>query len=37
MTSIAKASNLPQSLDARVQYLQSAIQAGRQFEQESEQ
>lgn len=33
----AKEANLPQSLDARVQYLQSAIQAGRQFEQESEQ
>jgi hypothetical protein len=33
----AKEVNLPQSLDARVQYLQSAIQAGRQFEQESEQ
>jgi hypothetical protein len=32
----AKEANLPQSLDARVQYLQSAIQAGRQFEQESE-
>jgi len=33
----AKEVNLPQSLDARVQYLQSAIQAGRQFEQENEQ
>lgn len=33
----AKEVNLPQSLDARIQYLQSAIQAGRQFEQESEQ
>lgn len=33
----AKEANLPQSLDARVQYLQSAIQAGRQFEQENEQ
>jgi hypothetical protein len=33
----AKEVNLPQSLDARVQYLQSAIQAGRQFEQEIEQ
>ena len=32
----AKEVNLPQSLDARVQYLQSAIQAGRQFEQENE-
>jgi hypothetical protein len=32
----AKEANLPQSLDARVQYLQSAIQAGRQFEQENE-
>ncbi len=33
----AKEANLPQSLDARVQYLQSAIQSGRQFEQENEQ
>jgi hypothetical protein len=33
----AKEVNLPQSLDARVQYLQNAIQAGRQFEQENEQ
>lgn len=33
----AKEVNLPQSLDARVQYLQSAIQAGRQFEQENKQ
>lgn len=32
----AKEANLPQSLDARVQYLQSAIQSGRQFEQENQ-
>ena len=36
MTSTAKASKLPQSLDARVQWLQSAIQTGRQFEQENQ-
>ena len=30
----AKAARLPQSLDARVQWLQSAVQTGRQFEQE---
>ena len=33
----AKAAKLPQSLDARVQWLQSAIQTGRQFGQEQEQ
>ncbi len=33
----AKEVNLPQSLDARVQYLQSAIQTGRQFDQENQQ
>lgn len=33
----AKAAKLPQSLDARVQWLQSAIQTGRQFDQEQEQ
>lgn len=27
---------LPQSLDARVQWLQSAVQTGRQFEQENQ-
>ena len=32
----AKEASLPQSLDARVQYLQSAIQAGRQSTQENE-
>lgn len=32
----AKAAKLPQSLDARVQWLQSAVQTGRQFEQESQ-
>lgn len=32
-----KEANLPQSLDARIQYLQSAIQAGRQFDQEQQQ
>lgn len=32
----AKAAKLPQSLDARVQWLQSAVQTGRQFEQENE-
>lgn len=32
----AKAAKLPQSLDARVQWLQSAVQAGRQFEQENQ-
>lgn len=34
-TDFAKEANLPQSLEARVQYLQSAIQAGRQFDQEN--
>lgn len=33
----AKAAKLPQSLDARVQWLQSAVQTGRQFNQEQEQ
>lgn len=33
----AREANLPQSLDARIQYLQSAIQAGRQFDQEQQQ
>jgi hypothetical protein len=33
----AKEANLPQSLDARIQFLQSAIQTGRQFDQETEQ
>lgn len=33
----AREANLPQSLDARIQYLQNAIQAGRQFEQEQQQ
>jgi hypothetical protein len=33
----AREANLPQSLDARIQYLQSAIQAGQQFDQETEQ
>ena len=37
MTSTAKAAKLPQSLDARVQWLQSAFQAGQQFNQEQEQ
>jgi hypothetical protein len=32
----AKEANLPQSLNARIQYLQSAIQAGRQSTQENE-
>jgi hypothetical protein len=32
----AKAAKLPQSLDARVQWLQSAVQTGRQFEQENQ-
>ena len=32
----ANAAKLPQSLDARVQWLQSAVQAGRQFEQENQ-
>lgn len=32
----AKAAKLPQSLDARVQWLQSAFQSGRQFEQENQ-
>ena len=35
-TDFAKEANLPQSLEARVQYLQSAIQAGRQFDQENQ-
>lgn len=33
----AKEANLPQSLDARIQFLQSAIQTGRQFDQENPQ
>lgn len=33
----AKAAKLPQSLDARVQWLQSALQTGRQFQQETQQ
>ena len=33
----AKEANLPQSLDARIQFLQSAIQTGRQFDQETPQ
>ena len=33
----AKEANLPQSLDARIQFLQSAIQTGRQFDQENQQ
>jgi len=33
----AKEANLPQSLDARIQFLQSAIQTGRQFDQETQQ
>jgi len=33
----AKEVNLPQSLDARIQFLQSAIQTGRQFDQETQQ
>jgi hypothetical protein len=33
----AREANLPQSLDARIQYLQNAIQSGRQFEQEQQQ
>ena len=32
----AKAARLPQSLDARVQWLQSAVQTGRQFDQENQ-
>lgn len=32
----AKAAKLPQSLDARVQWLQSAVQTGRQFGQENQ-
>lgn len=32
----AKEANLPQSLDARIQFLQSAIQTGRQFDQENQ-
>ncbi len=36
MTSTAKAAKLPQSLDARVQWLQSAVQTGRQFDQENQ-
>lgn len=32
----AKEANLPQSLDARIQFLQNAIQAGRQFDQENQ-
>jgi hypothetical protein len=33
----AKEANLPQSLDTRIQFLQSAIQTGRQFDQENQQ
>lgn len=33
----ANAAKLPQSMDARVQWLQSAVQTGRQFNQEQEQ
>jgi len=36
MTSSSNAARLPQSLDARVQWLQSAIQTGRQFDQENQ-
>ena len=36
MTHFANAAKLPQSLDARVQWLQSAVQTGRQFEQENQ-
>jgi len=32
----ANAAKLPQSLDARVQWLQSAVQTGRQFDQENQ-
>lgn len=32
----ANSANLPQSLDARVQWLQSAVQTGRQFDQENQ-
>lgn len=32
----AKAAKLPQSLDARMQWLQSAVQTGRQFDQENQ-
>jgi hypothetical protein len=32
----ATAAKLPQSLDARVQFLQSAIQTERQFDQENQ-
>jgi hypothetical protein len=32
----AKAARLPQTLDARVQWLQNAMQAGRQFDQENQ-
>lgn len=32
----AKAAKLPQSIDARVQWMQSAVQAGRQIQQEQE-
>ena len=35
MTHFANAAKLPQSLDARVQWLQSAVQTGRQFDQEN--
>jgi len=36
MTDFANAAKLPQSLDARVQWLQSAVQTGRQFDQENQ-
>jgi hypothetical protein len=36
MTHFANAAKLPQSLDARVQWLQSAVQTGRQFDQENQ-
>lgn len=35
-TDFAKTARLPQSLDARVQWLQNSMQAGRQFEQENQ-
>lgn len=36
MTHFANAAKLPQSMDARVQWLQSAVQTGRQFDQENQ-
>jgi hypothetical protein len=35
-TDFAKTARLPQTLDARVQWLQNAMQAGRQFDQENQ-